>query len=191
METTEINKYENMNISELETTLKVMSESGRAERKRLIDILDYVKKHGRWKENPRYAKTDFYTWLDDNFYISKNDFLDEYRAYSIFPDLTKEYGVGLVMKVWKAARQKNVTKVFARIKETEAIVSVGDKRAHIANVIETYRVSPAKNNNGISSRTHWKEMYEKEVLAHEKTKKELASARKELARLNDLKGLAL
>ncbi len=177
METKLKTLYDGMSIVEIEKMAMDYFHQARENRKSLIDVLIYLKVSSRYKENHRYAKESFWTYISDVYSMRPGTFIELQRVWTTFPKEAVEYSEGLVAKTLRIVDALNVKKVFAEIEKLKG-GNLLDRRAKVDKIIEKYK-NPKKEKI-----VHdWKALYEKEVMAHEATK---AAYKEAMARIAEL-----
>jgi hypothetical protein len=174
-------KYDGINISELEAKIKKLYTLSRENQKEMYECLEYLRTTYRFKENPRYKKSSFWEYLEDNFTIRQGTYRENVRAFTKFPKYALEYGIGLVSKIDRVCGGMRVEKVISEIQQEGIAHKMPLSRAKMEAIIQKHWPIP-KIKKEI---TDWKSMYENEKLAHDHTKEALQVAVKKVKELNE------
>jgi len=126
-------KYDKKNIGRIEIECSRKGEISMATRIQQIEILIYLQRTGRFKENKRYAGSTFYRYLTDRFNILPGTFEKERRAILGYPEEVRVHGLGLVAKIQERCRQPE--KVFEEIKRFQDARKNPVKREQIEDII--------------------------------------------------------
>jgi len=164
--------FDKMNITELEREVEDKLRESREFQFQMMEILIYLKTSGRYKENKRYENESFYTYIDDRFNIRKGTYMENQRAFTRYPEETKEYGVGLVAKVLRVCGTTRAKMALEKIEEARDTAKNELKRGKIEAIIDKYRVVPKEKKEKVD----WKARYEHECRTHEETKNKLRVA---------------
>lgn len=167
-------KYDGKLIDVLETQAGECRLLSRKNDREFIEILYYLKVTNRYKENKRYCKETFYSYIKDRFSLLKGTFEEKRKVYGDYPDEAGIYGPGLVAKTLKVCGSQNVKEVFTQICKAEENRKTPLSRERIDSIIEQNRTEIKKEIKD------WRAMYLAEVAAHEKTKVYLQEAMKKV-----------
>jgi len=167
------NKLSQMPISSIEDLVDEFVRGKRCIEHHMIKVLIYLKTSGRYKENPRYANSSFYQYIDDRFNLRTNMYMEMQTAYVKFPVETIKYGIGLVCKIRRECGPIKAQKVFNLIGDSETNLNKELKRDRIEKIIRAHSIVKRKEH---SEKVDWKSLYEDEVAKHEKTKLMLKEA---------------
>ena len=185
------NKYDNLSIQELEAVVFMKAKLSRESLKEMYEVLEYLRMSNRYKENPGYKKSSFWTYLDDMFKIREGTYRKSVKAYIKFPNYCDEYGHGTITKISQLCGSGNVDYVIGEIKKAQAKHKKPLQREYIETIINLHRSRP-KIERVISD---WKSMYEVEKAAHATTLELLRESMKTIEKLNaqiaKLKGTAV
>lgn len=176
----EIKVYEKLKIDEIESKIETAFKSSRESQKEMYMMLYYLYTSKRFRENPRYKKASFDSYLNDRFTMRMGTFREGVRAFSNYADFAVEYGAGLVTKISNTCGFKKVSKVISEIEKEEKQHKIPMTRMKIEAVIQKY--AKPKIEKKI---TDWHAMYEAEAAAHEQTRIALGEARLTIKELND------
>lgn len=165
-------KYSKATIGDLEAQVEEQNRLARGAQKEMIEILIYIKTSGRWKENKRYERATFNTYIEDRFNIRPGIYMEMQTAYVKFPKHTVEYGVGLVSKVMRVCGRRKAKAVLEKLDETKKQLKTELKRAKIEQIIQSNREKPKVEKKVID----WRAKYNAEVGAHDVTKLNLKAA---------------
>jgi len=171
---TNLKQYENMAITEIEKQIKSNNELSLEARKTSILALLYLKRSGRYKENPLYSKTSFKNYLLNFYNIREKTFDESARAFDKFPKESVKYGVGLVSKITRACGVKKEKEVLEEIKEAQKKLKTPIKREKIDEII--YKHSKPVEAKGPGYKTR----YIEEARLHQITKTRYDTAIAEL-----------
>lgn len=178
----EINKkYDCMTINELESMIEAAFRSARDAQKEMYGMLYYLYTTKRFRQNPRYKKAAFETYLEDRFTIRMGTFRENVKAYVNYPDFAVEYGAGLVTKISNVCGSKKISKVISEITKEEKTRKNDLNRSKIEEIIQR-NATPTKVKHEV---TDWRGMYEREREAHMKTIESLKAAGKRIIELED------
>jgi predicted nucleic acid-binding Zn-ribbon protein len=176
----DLKKYDKLSIGEIEERIEKSFLQSRQSQKEMYEMLYYLYTTKRFKENPRYKKVSFDTYLQDNFNIRMNTFRENVRAFTNYSDFAVEYGAGLVTKIANICGAKKISKVISEIEKEEKTHKNGLNRAVIENIIQKNATPKIEKQV-----TDWKAMYEAEAAAHEATKQALRVAVTKVKELQD------
>jgi hypothetical protein len=165
-------KFDPFNITELEAKVVQLSSSARESQKEMYEILEYLRMSGRYKENPGYKKASFWEYLDDVFSVRQGTYRENVRAYGKYGLFAVEYGVGLAAKIDRVCGTIRSKKVMDEISKTNASHKKPISRAKIEQIIQNNRDTKKIEKKYVD----WKQMFDEESMAHEKTKAELKAA---------------
>ena len=135
----EKSKYEKTTIGDLERQVEEQNRLARGAQKEMIEILIYIKTSGRWKENKRYERATFNTYIFDRFSIRPGTFMEMQAAFVKFPEQSIEYGVGLVSRVIRECGRVKAKAVLNELDETKGKLKTELKRAKIEQIIQKHR----------------------------------------------------
>lgn len=172
-------KYGSKTIGELEGIVKGNQQLSREAHAEMYHILYYLETSRRYKENKRYAKEPFKVYVDDVFGIRYNTYLDNRKAYVLFPEESTQFGPGIVSRTIRECGKAKVKEVFQDVNKLEEVKKKVVPRAKIDEII-TKNQNP---NRVVKEYTDWRAMYETEKLAHDKTKEQLRAAHKKITDL--------
>ena len=174
------NKFDGISLTELEASIEKLHSMSRESQKEMYETLEYLRTSGRFRENYRYKKANFWTYLEDRFTIREGTYRENAIAFLKYPKPAIEYGVGLITKIGRVCGRANTAKVLSEIEKEGASRKAQLPRAKIENIIHKYAVvKPEKKI------VDWKAMYEAESAAHAKTKDALRDAMKTIAELKE------
>lgn len=171
-------KYDAKSIGDLEASVERSFTLSKEHQREMYVCLEYLKMTSRFRENTRYKKATFWTYLSDRFTIREGTYRENVRAFCNYPDFAVEYGVGLVTHIGNACGSKKIAKVISEITKEEQVRKKPLNRANISGIISKH--ATVKIEKKI---TDWHAMYEHEKLAHETTKQSLKLA---LAQVKEL-----
>ena len=170
--------YDGKGINEIETVIQKNRGISVEADKQFIFALSYLR-NGRFKENPMYAQSSFESYLKGQWNMLIGTFYEKERAYLHFPDEAAKYGVGLIAKVYRRCRPVKEKVVFAEIAKAQAGLKTPIKRDRIEAIIQKYSKPQKEKAPAIG----WQGKYEREVKAHEETRKILSQAQNQIERL--------
>jgi hypothetical protein len=167
-------KYSKQTIAELESVAKTSLTNMKEAQIEMISVLYYLKTTGRFKENKRYAKSSWTTYIEEFIGMRSGTFDEHVRAIINYPEEVKKHHIGLVSKISAKCGAAKAPKVFTEInKLIEASHKEGpaikDKIDKIINANLKYPVLTKTHND-------WEGMYKREMAAHDVTRRELAEA---------------
>jgi hypothetical protein len=164
-------EYEKLTLPDLEQRAKTLRQDSRQAQKEMYHILQIIRRYSRFKENPKYAKSSFWVYLEDQFMIQKRTYEAVVIAYEKYPNESLEFGPGLVSKILKECGGiTKAKKVFAELRTKSASHKKPLSRAKIEEILQEFRSPIEKIKKEI---TDWRLMYETERIAHDKTRNEL------------------
>lgn len=169
-------KYDTMSIITLEGIVKENMALSREAQVEMIEALIYLKVTYRYKENRRYAKEPFRVYLEDNFGIKPDTFLNQQRAVSLFRDESVKYGTGLVSKAINGCGEQRAKMIFKEVQKAEEAKGEAIPRQKIIEAIEKNRRKEKKKPDA----TDWKTAYHNEKAAHDQTREKLRVALSEV-----------
>jgi hypothetical protein len=177
------NPFDKKSITELEEAVRASLSIQKNSIIEATKVLVYLRTTKRYKENKRYAKERFETYLEDLFSVRMGTFRDWMRALP-FEAEARTFGVGLVSKTLRLCGPVGTKKAFtevARLEEVrkEKIIPREKIDQIIVKNQDPRRMAAYQKKEA----TDWKAMYYKEATAHEATKKRLAEAREQIAEL--------
>lgn len=176
-------KYDHQTIVELESVAKTSLSNMKEAQIEMISVLYYLKTTSRFKENKRYSKSSWTTYIEEFIGMRSGTFDEHVRAIINYPEEVKKHHIGLVSKVSVKCGAAKAPKVFNEInkliesshKEGPAIKDKIDK---IINANLKYPVLTKTHND-------WEGMYKREKLAHDSTKETLAEANRKIVELTE------
>jgi len=174
-------RYDGKTIDELQDIARKSQTGLREAQVEMVMVLYYLKTTHRYKENRRYAKASWKTYIEEMMGIREGTFGEWARAIINYPEEVKRHHIGLVSKV---VRQCGPVKAQRAFTEINKVVDTAKKDGpavaeKIEKVIDANRAKPRVKREV----TDWKAMYEREAAAHEATKGKLKEA---LAVVKDL-----
>lgn len=176
----EKNKYDSINIEKLEKMVEDYQHKSREYHRSMVEILIYLESKGRYKENKRYATSNFERYIADRFWIKLSSYAEMKLAYLKFPKHTEEYGIGIVHRVIHRC---------GRLKAKKVLEKIDAKRASLKNEMPIHKINEiiAENANPKIEKTFvdWRAMYEAEKKSHDATRENLKEALKTIDELSD------
>lgn len=177
--------FDKMSITELEEAIRAILA---AQKNSIIDAtkaLCYLRSTKRFRENKRYAKERFETYLEDLFGVRMGTFREWTRALP-FETEARRFGVGLVAK---ALRQCGPVGAKKALTEVSSLEEVREEKIIPREKIEQIIVKNQEPRRMAAYQakitTDWKAMYQREQAAHDATKMLLSEARARIAELNE------
>jgi hypothetical protein len=104
---------------------------------RMMRICQYLECTGRFRENPRYADCDFFTYLYREFGISKKEYSISCLALTRHRDDVMRFGLGAVKTI--LAKSKDPEETLRKIREIQEAKPKKFRIADIDRVIEYER----------------------------------------------------
>ena len=179
-------KFEKKTIGQIEKEIKGNLEKSIEARKDAYLALNELKRSGRYKENPLYAKSSFKVYLEEVYTIKETSFTESVIAFKKYPNECKKLNVGVITKIRRVCGAKNASQVFKEIAAKEKTLKTPIKRGQIENIIEAH----AKPRAEVKAKPDYQTLYNSERRAHQATKdmytetiEELKAARNQIERL--------
>lgn len=172
-----------MSLAEIIEGLKTSLLEIQSNRKKLIIGLMYLKETKRYKEDARFAKASFKTFLQNTFPITIESFNKGKYAWFSFPEETEKYGEETVLKILSNCGKKQVSTVLDAIKKKEKSLKKTMTQRQIEAVIKPFeRIRQYPKVNGNEKK--YRQMYNEQI----KVNKALDMENKELkAQIEKLK----
>lgn len=172
-------EYQTMPIDEIESLIEDNAKTSESAQKTMIYALIYLRASGRYRENKRYERATFYSYIESRFNIRRVGFLFMQKAFVNFPSETDEFGAGTAVKVLRQCGAKRAKEVFHKLKKAKESVKTELRLEKIDSIINA--ASPKIEKKV----TDYKAMYEREAEAHSHTKEQLREAIAENERLEN------
>jgi hypothetical protein len=173
-------KYDGIPIQELETKIESLHVISRGSQKEIFEMLEYLRTTGRFRENPVYAKSTFWQYLDDRFTIRQGTYRENVLAFSRHPQAAISLGAGVIAKINRLCGSIKTKKVIDEIQAATLNRKTPLPRGKIEAIIRK-NADPEKLKK--KHITDWKAMYEHELATHDRTKEALRAA---MARVKEL-----
>lgn len=176
-------KYNNKTIAELESVAKTSLSTLKEAQIEMISVLYYLKTTGRFKENKRYAKSSWTTYIEEFIGMRSGTFDEHVRAIINYPEEVKKHHIGLVSKISAKCGAAKAPKVFGEI--NKLIESTHKEGPAIKDKID--KIINANLKHPVLTKTHndWEGMYKRELAAHDLTKKTLKEANDKIKELTE------
>lgn len=176
-------KYSKQTITELESVAKTSLSNMKEAQIEMISVLYYLKTTSRFKENKRYSKSSWTTYIEEFIGMRSGTFDEHVRAIINYPEEVKKHHIGLVSKISAKCGAAKAPKVFTEInKLIEASHKEGPAiKDKIDKIINANLKLP------MLTKTHndWEGMYKREMTAHDVTRRELAEANLKVKELTE------
>lgn len=170
-------KLESYTIDAIEENIGKLKESSRDAQVKMYEMLYYLERSRRYKENKRYTKSDFKQYIEDRHGIAYYTYLENRKASVNFRQEVVDFGVGLVSK---ATRMCGVDKVADVFNEVRKLDEVGKRECVPRKKVEEILILNAKPEKLIKKEHNdWRAMYENEKAEHDRTKALCRSLSKE------------
>ncbi|MBW2647110.1 MAG: hypothetical protein JRE23_13235 [Deltaproteobacteria bacterium] len=170
-------KYNGKKIGEIEREIEENRGISFEAQRETIFALSYLRMTGRYKENAQYRKSGFETYLKGQYNMRIGTFLENERAVIHYPEIAKQYGIGLVAKIHRKCGARKEATVFREIKESQGKGPI--KQAKIETIIAKYTPAPSIKAPVVD----WQAKYEAEARAHKETKRLVNEAKKQIEKL--------
>lgn len=125
--------YNPVSVGDLEKKAEKFMVDSVLSRKHFIEILFYLERTNRFKENRQFKNTTFKDYIKDRFYLRYGTYHKERIAFFTHPKEVEQYGVGVVNKVREKCGVLKVKKVFDEVKKAE--IKKPLTRENIENII--------------------------------------------------------
>lgn len=174
-------KYGKQTITELESVAKTSLSNMKEAQIEMISVLYYLKTTSRFKENKRYSKSSWTTYIEEFIGMRSGTFDEHVRAIINYPEEVKKHHIGLVSKVSAKCGAAKAPKVFNEI--NKLIESSHKEGPAIKDKID--KIINANLKHPVLTKTHndWEGMYKREVMAHNATKEALVEANSKVKEL--------
>ncbi len=179
-------KYSKKTITELESVAKTNLSNMKEAQIEMISVLYYLKTTSRFKENKRYAKSSWTTYIEEFIGMRSGTFDEHVRAIINYPEEVKKHHIGLVSKISAKCGAAKAPKVFTEINK---LIETSHKEGPaIKDKID--KIINANLKTPILTKTHndWEGMYKREAMAHNSTKEALADANTKIKELTEQVG---
>jgi len=176
-------EYDKLNIEEIERKIAEFRALSYQMQAKMYECLEYLRTTHRYMENPMYARSTFWEYLEDRWMMRKRAYYDHTRIFAKYPLYADKYGPGLVGRMDRECGPMRVEKVMAAIHQEESERKSPITRTQIGEIIEKYRKTDGDRVERVS--TDWRAMYEHERIAHEETKDALRFIQKQLREANE------
>lgn len=181
----EVNPLDKKSIVELEAAVKNNLSSQKSAIMEATKVLSYLRTTKRYKENKRYAKEQFETYLEDLFGVRMGTFREWMRAIP-FEAEARAFGIGLVSKTLRQCGPVGAKKAFMEVSKIEDVKSGKSiPKAKIEQIIVNNRDPRRMAAYERKVSTDWKALYVAERTAHDATKQRLAEATHMIDLLNE------
>ena len=170
-------KYDSKKIEKIEQEIQENRGTSFEAQREITLALSYLRMSGRFKENTQYNKSSFETYLHGQYNIRLGTFLENERAVIHYPEVAKQYGIGLVAKVHRKCGAREEVAVFKEIKEAKGNAPI--RQAKIETIITKHSPTPRAKAPVID----WQGKYETEIKAHRETKRLLFEAKEQIEKL--------
>ena len=105
-------KYDGLTIGKVEKQVESSKNIYESTMRGMFATLYYLERTGRFKENRKYKKETFQTYLHDRFGIRPGTYYNSLRALIKYPDSVERHGIGLVKKVMRVCDERVHSAVF-------------------------------------------------------------------------------
>lgn len=104
-------KNDALTIDQIETLTDAALKNSTEGRREFIMNLFYLQKTERFKENKRYKKASFETYIKDRHRISFNAYMNERTAFTMFLPEIEKHGLDPIIKIRDKCGTGNIKKV--------------------------------------------------------------------------------
>ena len=165
-------QYQSKTIEELEAMVVARGKEKTDAHIEQIRILEHIRTAHRWRENPRYARESFWTYLSDRFNIRPSTYDKSRLAVLKWPDATREYGVGVIAKIKDHCGAKQTEKVIRELDIAKAKTKNGLKRDKIESIINAHKIEKSDIQSPQPRKTaaYWKAQHDQVLADLEKAK---------------------
>ena len=131
-------QYGKLTLTQLEDAVKSNAKDLVNLDKVIIGKLWYIKFSLLYREDPRYKKVSWASYLDDKFKIRERSFDSKLRIYAKYGDDATDLGVGLISKVEGRCGVLNTPSVIKEIKDKRKSLKKPITRMQIEKVINEH-----------------------------------------------------
>jgi len=131
--------YDKLTLSQIEVGIKTDGKDLIALDKRMIGKLWYIKYTFKWRDDPRYKKVSFGSYLDDKFKIREATFDEKLRIYAKYGEDALDLGVGLISKIKKKCGVLKTPTVIKEIKLKAKRLKNPITRLQVEEVINEFK----------------------------------------------------
>jgi len=132
-------EYDSKSITEIEQEAKKTQGKAKEIHAEFIEILFYMERTGRYKENALYKNTGFPQYIEFQFGIRWATYHETRLALGNFPDFSKKYSPALVTSIKSKCGAKKTPAVIKQIEAKQAKRKTPLVREEIQEIVDKYR----------------------------------------------------
>lgn len=111
--------YDKKKVGEIEKEAKSIQSKSKEFYVTFLELMFYLERTGRYKENPVYKKSRFEQYISFQFGITHSTYMDHRKAYNLFPELSLRYSPSMYASAVKKCGSKKVATVFKEVEAKE------------------------------------------------------------------------
>ena len=130
-------QYDSKTILEIEGQIEGARETVYDAMVRQIEMLYYLDRTKRFRENKRYKDSTFETYIKGRFNITPNAYHEKRLALGWYPKESKDLGIGTVMRIHRDCEDRD--RVFGQIGKEQQARKTPLPQKKIEEIIQTHR----------------------------------------------------
>jgi len=135
-------KLAKMTIAEIETLARGSADSYKKHWKDFLNIMSYIERTRRWRENPDFAKTSFDTYIHDVYGVSYSRYYNDKMVYVRYPEEAGVYGPAPLVYTERRLGKGKIPEIIDKAEKIRKKEKIGIKPAFKKAVEEHSKKHP-------------------------------------------------